>query len=125
MRLRILASFCGFWLAVSPAFAGEAVGYSQVRAALSAKSIRLVDVREASEFSGGHVPGASNLPLSGFRVDALPPASDIPVVLMCQSGRRAAQALELVKAAGRTDVILYPGSMNEWTREGGAVATGP
>ena len=86
---------------------------------------RAVDVREADEFADGHVPGAVNLPLSAFKAEQLPPPSEVPVVLMCRSGRRAGQALAIVEATGRTDVGLYPGSMIEWTEKNGPVVTGP
>lgn len=126
MRLAILA-FVGMILAAlaAPAMAGEEFTFDQVRAGLNSNRIHLVDVREADEFAAGHVPGAVNLPLSGFKADQLPPPSEIPVVLMCRSGRRAAEALTIVEATGRKDVAIFPGSMIEWTEKNGPVVTGP
>lgn len=126
MRLAILA-FVGLILAAfaAPAMAGEEFGFDQVRAGLNSNRIHLVDVREAEEFVAGHVPGAVNLPLSSFKADQLPPPSEIPVVLMCRSGRRAGEALAIVEATGRKDVAIFPGSMIEWTEKNGPVVTGP
>lgn len=126
MRAAIGALF-GALLAIfaGAAIAGEEFSFDQVRAGLNSNRIHLVDVREADEFAAGHVPGAVNLPLSAFRADQLPPPSEIPVVLMCRSGRRAGEALAVVEATGRTDVGIYPGSMIEWTEKNGPVVTGP
>lgn len=124
MRIALIATLLGM-LALSPAAAGEAFSFDQVRAGLVSNRIHLVDVREADEFVAGHVPGSVNMPLSSFSAEALPPPSDIPVVLMCRSGRRAGEALAQVEATGRNDVGIYPGSMNEWTTKNGPVVTGP
>jgi rhodanese-related sulfurtransferase len=126
MRLAVLAFLGGLAAAlVGPALAGEVFSFDQVRAGLNSNRIHLVDVREADEFADGHIPGAVNLPLSAFKAEQLPPPSEVPVVLMCRSGRRAGQALAIVEATGRTDVGLYPGSMIEWTEKNGPVVTGP
>lgn len=110
---------------ISPALCGQEFSYDQVRAAIIANRISLIDVREPDEFAAGHVPGAINLPLSAFKVEALPPSSQRPVVLMCRSGHRAAQALAIAQAAGRADIDIYPGSMIDWKAAGGPVVAGP
>jgi len=126
MRLAVLAFLGGLVAAlVGPALAGEVFSFDQVRAGLNSNRIHLVDVREADEFADGHIPGAVNLPLSAFKAEQLPPPSEVPVVLMCRSGRRAGQALAIVEATGRTDVGLYPGSMIEWREKNGPVVAGP
>ena len=107
------------------ALAGEIFSFDQVRAGLNSNRIHLVDVREAEEFAAGHVPGAVNLPLSTFKAEQLPPPSEIPVVLMCRSGRRAGEAMTIAEAAGRSDVGVYTGSMIEWTEKNGPIVTGP
>ncbi len=126
MRFATLAFVGGLASAlVGSALAGEVFTFDQVRAGLSSNRIHLVDVREADEFAVGHVPGAVNLPLSAFKVEQLPPPSEIPAVLMCRSGRRAGEALAIAEAAGRADVGIYPGSMIEWTEKNGPVVAGP
>ena len=126
MRLAALAFLAGLASTlVGPVLAGDTFSLDQVRAGLNSNRIHLVDVRETDEFATGHVPGAANLPLSTFKVEQLPPPSEIPVVLMCRSGRRASEALAIAEAAGRSDVGIYPGSMIEWTEKNGPVVTGP
>jgi rhodanese-related sulfurtransferase len=126
MRVTALAFLCGILLgATGPALAGESFSFEQVASAIVADRIHLIDVREADEFAAGHVPRAVNLPLSSFKAEALPPPSDVPVVLMCRSGHRAGEALARVEATGRTDVGIYTGSMIDWTGHGAPVVTGP
>jgi len=126
MRLAVLAFLGGLAsMILGPALAGEAFSLDQVRAGLNSNRIHLVDVREAGEYAAGHVPGATNLPLSTFKAEQLPPPSEIPVVLMCRSGRRAGEALAIAEAAGRADVGIFPGSMIEWSEKNGPVVTGP
>lgn len=126
MRLLNWAFLGGLFLSLAgPAVAGEIFSFDQVRAGLKSNRIHLVDVREADEFAVSHIPGAVNLPLSTFTAEQLPPPSDIPVVLMCRSGRRAGQAVDVAEAAGRSDVGVYPGSMIEWTEKNGPIITGP
>ena len=126
MRLLNWAFLGGLFLSLAgPAVAGEIFSFDQVRAGLKSNRIHLVDVREADEFAVSHIPGAVNLPLSTFTAEQLPPPSDIPVVLMCRSGRRAGQAVDVAEAAGRSDVGVYPGSMIEWTEKNGPIVTGP
>ncbi len=96
------------------------ITYERLAAALGSGSCVLVDVREAVEFAAGHAPGAVNHPLSSFDPADLP--KDKPVVLMCQAGGRSAKALAKAVAAGRTDVVHYPGGMTGWRSQGGQSA---
>jgi rhodanese-related sulfurtransferase len=93
------------------------ISHEDLTEALGSGNCALVDVREAGEFAAGHVPGAVNQPLSSFDPVDLP--KDKPVVLICLAGGRSAKALEKAIAAGRTDVVHYPGGMNGWRGKGG------
>lgn len=95
----------------------DVMSLEQVQKALADGSIHLVDVREPHEFAAGHIPGATNMPLSAFAPHNLP--TDKPVVLSCRSGARTLQGLELAQAAGRADVHThFQGSMNAWVAAG-------
>lgn len=82
----------------------------QYRSALGVDG-QLVDVREASEVAAGTIPGAINIPLAEipFRLRELDPGR--PVVLLCRSGARSAQAARFLVAQGFTDVINLHGGM--------------
>lgn len=78
--------------------------------------VPLVDVREADEFAGGHVPGAINLPMStiGDHLDELP---DGAFDVICQLGGRSARVAEALEARGY-DVTNVDGGTGEWISVG-------
>ncbi|MGF7124528.1 rhodanese-like domain-containing protein [Rhodococcus sp. TAF43] len=83
----------------------------------------LVDVREADEFAGGHVPGAVSIPLSEFvaRVDEVP--ADATVYMICAVGGRSGQAAEYLVARG-VDAVNVAGGTMAWMQSGRAVDAG-
>ncbi len=83
--------------------------------AVQSRQRRLLDVREAHEFAGGHAPGARHAPLGGLDVSAL--SADQRYVLVCQSGARSAMATRRLRAAG-LDALNLRGGMAAWTRAG-------
>lgn len=63
---------------------------------LSCESYQLIDVREPHEYALHHV-GGLNLPLSSITENLSLIRTDIPVIVHCQSGRRARQAITLLE----------------------------
>jgi rhodanese-related sulfurtransferase len=51
-------------------------------------SAQLVDVRSATEFRAGHIPGAINIPMDEVESRLLDLDANRPIVLICQSGQR-------------------------------------
>lgn len=78
------------------------------------ESITVLDVRGASEFAAGHLPGARNVPV-GLLVEQLATfPADQPVVVQCQSGARSAIAASVLLRAGRRDVLNLQGGFVAW-----------
>jgi len=73
---------------------------AQIQAAIDSDAI-LLDVRSASEFATGSLPGARNTPVAhiGSIISELQDAGR-PVVVFCASGTRAGLAMRALKAAG-------------------------
>jgi glyoxylase-like metal-dependent hydrolase (beta-lactamase superfamily II)/rhodanese-related sulfurtransferase len=88
--------------------------------------VQVVDVREPDEFHGalGHIDGALLLPLGELpaRARALDPAR--PVVTVCRSGARSAQAAQQLSKAGRAEVANLAGGMLRWRALGHPVLEG-
>ena len=81
---------------------------------LAAGRVSVVDVRGATEWEAGHIPGASNVFVGELpeRLDEIP--RDRPVVVHCQSGARSAIAASVLSANGFDNVIDLPGGFAEW-----------
>src|SRR5438128_893009 len=68
----------------------------------NAATVQIVDVRQPDEFQGplGRIRGARLMPLGELSARAGELASDRPVVTVCRSGARSAQASVLLQKAG-------------------------
>jgi molybdopterin/thiamine biosynthesis adenylyltransferase/rhodanese-related sulfurtransferase len=84
----------------------------------------VLDVREAEEWSGGHIPGARHVPKSYLesRIEGAAPDRDQHVILYCQSGNRSAWAARtLIDDLGYTNVESMTGGFTLWKDRGYAV----
>jgi phage shock protein E len=82
------------------------------------EDIFILDVREESEYSEGHIPGATLIPL-GQLPDRL---SEIPanktVIAVCRSGNRSGKATNLLRTQGFDNVHNMQGGMLAWSGAG-------
>ncbi len=85
---------------------------------VSARDIAVIDVRGASEWQAGHLPGAVHIPLGYLlrRIDEVP--TDRPVLVHCQGGARSAMAASLLARAGRRNVTNLVGGFAAWKGAG-------
>ena len=74
----------------------------------------LIDVREQSEFAGGHVGGAVNVPLGQLadRLGKFDRTAETYVI--CQSGHRSASAVRVLRRAGFEHVYSVKGGTSAW-----------
>jgi molybdopterin/thiamine biosynthesis adenylyltransferase/rhodanese-related sulfurtransferase len=87
--------------------------------AAGARDFVLVDVREPQEYEINRIPGSVLVPhgefLDGGAMAMLP--ADRPLVLHCKSGRRSAECLSILRAAGRSDVVHVAGGVIAWVEQ--------
>jgi len=86
------------------------------------QDLLVLDVRTAADFTGeqGHIAGARNIPLEELP-DRLPEIVDYeekPVVLVCRTDRRSAQAARILAGNGFADVHVARGGMTDWNANG-------
>jgi rhodanese-related sulfurtransferase len=74
----------------------------------------IIDVREPSEFAGGRVPGAVNVPLGQLRERAGKLDPQAETLLICASGSRSATAARQLKALGFAEAYSVKGGMRMW-----------
>jgi rhodanese-related sulfurtransferase len=85
-----------------------------------ADSVQVVDVRERDEFDGplGHIHGATIIPLGELAARAGTLSRDRPIVTVCRSGARSAQAQVILNSVGFSDTANLAGGMLRWRAQG-------
>jgi rhodanese-related sulfurtransferase len=84
----------------------------------------VLDVREAKEFEGGHVPNAMHIPLSALseRGSELAKLTSRPVVTYCDRGQRGRAAGGTLATLGFSEIYQLAGGFRAWKEAGLPVA---
>jgi glyoxylase-like metal-dependent hydrolase (beta-lactamase superfamily II)/rhodanese-related sulfurtransferase len=79
-------------------------------------AVTILDVREPAELTGelGRIDGTLHIPLGALRERLAEVPTDKPVITMCRSGRRSAQAAVILEQAGVRNVANAAGGMLRW-----------
>ncbi len=96
----------------------------EVKAALDAQDILLIDVREPAEFAAERIAGAVNVPLSTFNAAALPDPAGKRIVFQCAGGKRSAAAVDACAKAGKTYDAHLAGGIAAWKAAGLPIVAG-
>jgi rhodanese-related sulfurtransferase len=90
------------------------------------KPLVLLDVRTPPEYARAHVPGTRLIPLNDLKVDTLLAQHQpgAPIFVLCQSGGRAAKAIEQFEHGGCDDCVLVEGGTQAWIDAGLSVHHG-
>lgn len=104
-----LAGGIGTWTGAGLATASTALATPNAMS----EGERILDVRQESEFTSGHVPDAVHRELGNLASTAasLP---DGPVTVMCGHGERAMSGASVLERAGRDDVSVLLGGPPDW-----------
>jgi sulfur dioxygenase len=80
------------------------------------REVCVLDVRTPAEFEGelGHIEGAQLIPLDDLRARVSEVIADRPVVVVCQTGRRAAMGTVILGKAGIKRCANLAGGMVRW-----------
>jgi uncharacterized membrane protein YdjX (TVP38/TMEM64 family) len=94
----------------------------ELSARIKDSGLAVIDVRGPDEFAGdlGHIGGALNLPVGELptRLTEINALKEQPVILVCRTDKRSANASALLSDAGFRDVRVLRGGMVEWNRNG-------
>lgn len=89
----------------------------------------VIDVREPGEYLAGHLPSAVNIPrgVLEFKIgdNATLANKDLPIVLYCKTGGRAALAAVNLQRMGYQQVRSLSGGFDGWVSGGQQVVTDP
>ncbi len=108
----LTCNFSGVW-EIQPAALEECLAGGR------ANDLQVIDVREPAEFTGGlgHIPGARLVPLASLGARSAEIDKARPVVTVCRSGARSAQATVLLQKSGFSQVANLAGGMLRWRAE--------
>ncbi len=84
---------------------------------VAAGDIVVVDVRQQSEWNGGHIRGSIHVPLLQLSTHLHRIPADKTILTVCRSGHRSATAGRTLARAGH-QVLNLRGGLNAWTRAG-------
>jgi rhodanese-related sulfurtransferase len=73
-----------------------------------------LDVRESDEYTAGHLPEATHIPLGDLAGRAHEVPADRPIVVYCGHGERASTAVSLLERAGRRALLNLDGGIDAW-----------
>jgi rhodanese-related sulfurtransferase len=84
----------------------------------------VVDVRQAHEWAGGHIPNAQLIEAGELPNSDRDIARDRLVATHCAHGQRAATAMSILEQRGYEHLALIPESVDDWCAAGGQLQHG-
>ena len=78
----------------------------------------IIDVRTRTEYSGGHIPNSTNIPLHNVKDHMDKLSKDQKYILICATGHRSRAAGTIFLKNGYNDVSHLKGGMGSWKRSG-------
>jgi glyoxylase-like metal-dependent hydrolase (beta-lactamase superfamily II)/rhodanese-related sulfurtransferase len=82
------------------------------------RRLQILDVRRPGEFTGGHAPGAKNVPLASLATEIARLDPSRPTAVICQSGYRSSAASSLLAREGFRDLANIVGGTSAWIQAG-------
>jgi len=83
----------------------------------ASEPLTLIDVREPYEYEVARIEGAKLIPLGELSERLEEIASTPDVIVHCHSGGRSAQAVQMLREAGRQNAFNLSGGIDAWSKE--------
>lgn len=99
-------------------FGTPEVDLAELDALLKDGSVRILDVREDSEFRSGHLPGAVNIPVKRLPERMGKLKRDKRYAVICESGSRSRGATNFLLDEGFEGTVSVRGGTSAWARSG-------
>lgn len=113
----------GLWLALAAALlaymgsrSSGSLSPNQTVALVNREEGVVLDVRDRKDFEKGHIVDAINIPLARLpeRIAELEKQKSNPVIVVCQFGQSAGEAVKLLQANGFARANKLAGGLAEW-----------
>jgi len=124
--MRLLTSVLAFFTFLQISAQQPTAVTAEKALAMAKEGTLIIDVREPDELKqlAYDAPNVVNIPLSNLESRAGEVPKDKLVVVACRSGNRSAQAIELLKAKGHTNIVNLDGGLYAWQEAGLPVKKG-
>ncbi|HVL58554.1 MAG TPA: rhodanese-like domain-containing protein [Burkholderiaceae bacterium] len=106
------------WPLINRQLGGPSLSTLQATRLINDSGAVLLDVRDSAEFSNGHLPNAKNIPVPEIEKRAKELPAGKPVIVVCDTGSRAARAAAALRKLGRGDVFCLDGGIRGWQAAG-------
>lgn len=108
------------WPLVRRSTGGPWVNTTQAIELINRQDALVVDVRDAGDYSAGHILGAKHLPLARIEEGGgeLAKKKDRPLIVYDDGGEGAAKAAAALKRQGFTRVANLSGGLGAWRQAG-------
>jgi rhodanese-related sulfurtransferase len=99
---------------------GKGISVPEATLLINREDALVLDVRETSEWSTGHIANARHIALGQLakHLSELEKFKDKPVIVCCASGNRSSTACGTLKRAGFERVFSLNGGIGAWTGAG-------
>ncbi|HTY02528.1 MAG TPA: rhodanese-like domain-containing protein [Rhodocyclaceae bacterium] len=99
---------------------GKGISVTEATLLINREDALMLDVRETSEWSSGHIANARHIALGQLasHISELEKFKDKPVIVCCASGNRSSSACGTLKRAGFERVFNLSGGIGAWTGAG-------
>ncbi len=96
----------------------QSLGATDAKALIDLGEVDVIDVRDAREYAGGHIPGARLLPLDELKPDPKAKLTRDNVLFVCAKGIRSATAAKLAEGLGFGRLYTLEGGTQAWVAAG-------
>lgn len=116
----MLASLWGAFLiallAYMKAKSGKVVSTQEATILVNRSNGLMLDIRERVDFEKGHIVDSVNIPLAKLkeRMVELEKNKDNPIIVVCNMGHQAGDAVKALEADGFSQVSRMSGGISEW-----------
>jgi rhodanese-related sulfurtransferase len=96
---------------------GDALTPATATLKMNREDAIVLDVRESSEWSSGHIPNARHITLSQLekRLSEIEKFKSRPVIVCCATGNRSSSACKMLRQAGFEQVFNLGGGIAAWS----------
>ena len=102
------------------------ISYTQLRKAMDAGQVFLIDANSTESYTKGHIPLARSLYKPELLEAQLPVLKNYPIVVYCGGPQCTAwqRAADFAAARGYTSVMHFKGGIKGWKAQGDTLASG-